>query len=117
MGNNNGVASVIEFVDFRVEIEGVQRFGIWRRDIFREVGHGGTIGLEETEEGMAVSFGRIIREYAVSDSIRQLSVFQSKIIILVEDHSGTALIFWGISIYGLDLREWRAWHSSTAKQK
>ena len=49
-------------------------------------------GLKESEESLVVGFSRVIREKAVSGSIRQLSISVSKIIIFVEDHSGTALV-------------------------
>ena len=48
--------------------------------------------MKESEEGLVVGIGRIVREKAVSGSIRQLSVHLSKIVILVEDQSGTALV-------------------------
>ena len=41
---------------------------------------------------MVVIFGRVIREKTVSSSIRQLSVRLSKIVILVENHSGIDLV-------------------------
>ena len=43
---------------------------------------------------MVGGFSRVVREKPVSGSIRQLSVSFSKIINLVEDHSGTALVCW-----------------------
>ena len=46
----------------------------------------GTNGLKEIEESLVVGFGRVVREKPVSESIRQLSVSLTKIIILVEDH-------------------------------
>ena len=52
----------------------------------------GINGLKESEENLVVGLGRVIREKGLSGSIRQLSVSLSKIIILVEDHSGTALV-------------------------
>ena len=52
----------------------------------------GTNGLKESEESLVVGFGRVVREKAVSSSIRQLSVNLNKIIILADDHSGTALV-------------------------
>ena len=48
--------------------------------------------LKESEEDLVVDFDRVVREKAVSGIIRQLSVCLSKIVILVEDHSGTALV-------------------------
>ena len=53
-----------------------------------------TNSLKEREEFLIVGFSRNVREKAVSGSIRQLSICLSKIVILVEDHSGTALISW-----------------------
>ena len=53
-----------------------------------------TNGLKESEEGLVVSFGRVIREKADSGSNRQLSVHLSKIVILVENHSGTTFVCW-----------------------
>ena len=50
--------------------------------------------LKESEKGLVVGSSRVIREKAVIGSIRQLSVCLSKIVILVEDHSGTALVCW-----------------------
>jgi hypothetical protein len=41
---------------------------------------------------LVIVFGRVVRENAVSGSIKQLSFCFSKIVILVEDHSGTALV-------------------------
>ena len=41
---------------------------------------------------MVVVFSSVVREKPVSLSIRQLSVSLTKIVILVEDHSGTALV-------------------------
>ena len=52
----------------------------------------GTNGLKESEESLVVGLGRVVREKAVCGIIRQWSVSLSKIIILVEDHSGTALV-------------------------
>ena len=52
----------------------------------------GTNALKGSEESLVVGFGRVAREKVVSGSIRQLSVSLSNIIILVEDHSGTALV-------------------------
>ena len=46
----------------------------------------GTNSLKESEEDLVA-----VREKAISGSIRQLSVFLSNIVILV-DHSGTALL-------------------------
>ena len=70
--------------------------------------------LKESEEGLVIVFGRVIREKTVSGSIRQLSVCLSKIFILVEDHSGTVLIC-RIRMCGLDLREWTAWSSKRVR--
>ena len=52
---------------------------------------GGSV-LKESKEGLVVGFGQVIRKKGVSGSIRQLSVCLSKILILIEDHSGTALV-------------------------
>ena len=81
---------VIGFVHFREEIEGG---GARIRDMKERVVKGGEIlagtnGLKEREKVLVVG----IREKPVSGSIRQLSVSLSKIINLVEDHSGTALV-------------------------
>ena len=46
------------------------------------------------KEGLVVSIGRAIRKKTVSGRIRQLSIDLSRIIILVEDHSGIALFCW-----------------------
>ena len=51
-----------------------------------------TYSLKESEESLVVSFGRVVREKQVSGSIRQLSVSLTKIVNLVEDHSGTDLV-------------------------
>ena len=53
-----------------------------------------TNGLKEREKVLVVGISRVVREKPVSGSIRQLSVSLTKIIILVEEHSGTALVCW-----------------------
>ena len=52
----------------------------------------GTNGLKESEESLVIGFDRVVREKPGSGSIRQLSVSLTKIVSLVEDHSGTALV-------------------------
>ena len=52
----------------------------------------GTNSLKEREEFLVVGFVKVVGEKAVSGSIKQLSVRLSKIVILIEDHSGTALV-------------------------
>ena len=54
----------------------------------------GTNSLKERQEFLVVGFGRVVREKVVSGSIRQLSVRLSKTVMLIEDHSGTALVCW-----------------------
>ena len=73
---------------------------------------GGTNGLKESEV-LVVGFCRVIKEKLVSGSIRQLSVSLSK--RLVEDHSGTVQFVGRIRMWGLDLREWRAWCSGAVR--
>jgi hypothetical protein len=48
--------------------------------------------LKECEECLVVGVARIISEKTVSDSVRELSVGLSRIVILAEDHSGTTLV-------------------------
>jgi len=93
-GSNNGAARVIGFVDFREEIEGggARIRDMKERDVKGGEILGGTNGLKEREKVLVVGISRVVREKPVSGSIRQLSVSLSKIINLVEDHSGTALV-------------------------
>ena len=42
---------------------------------------------------MVVGVSRVLREMTVSCSIRQPPVSLSKAVVLVEDHSGTALVY------------------------
>ena len=63
-------------------------------DVLRGDTMEGASGLKESEEGLVIFFGRVVMEMAVSGSIRHLSVRLSKVVILVEDHNGTALICW-----------------------
>ena len=48
--------------------------------------------MKEREKVLVVGFGRVIKEKVVNCSIIQLFVSLAKIIILVEDHSSTALV-------------------------
>ena len=82
------------FVNFREEIEGgVTRIGDMKeRDVLGGETLEMTNDLKESEKGLVVGFSRVVKEKPVSSSIRQLSVGLSKIINLVEDHSGTALV-------------------------
>ena len=57
--------------------------------------------FEGSEEGLLVVFGRVFREKTVSDSVRQPSVGLSKIIILVEDHSGSVIRMWRLESLAL----------------
>ena len=52
----------------------------------------GSSVVKESEEGLAVVVGRVIREKMVNGSIRQLSVCLSKIVISDKDQIGTALV-------------------------
>ena len=94
MGSSNGAARVIGFIDFREEVEGggAGIGDIEERDVLQGETMEGASVLKESEEGLVVDFGRVVREKAVSSSIRQLTVHLSKIVILVEGHSGTALV-------------------------
>ena len=68
-----------------------------------------TNGLKESEEGLIVGFGWVSRGNVVSGSIRQLPVRLNNIIILAEDHSATALVFWEDKDVGIGLfSPW--WH-------
>ena len=93
-GSNNGVARVIGFVDFREEIEGggARVRDMKEKDIKGGEILGGTNDLKEREKVLVVDISRVVREKSVSGTIRQLSVSLSKLINLVEDHSGTALV-------------------------
>ena len=58
--------------------------------------------MKEREKVLVVGISRVLREKPVRGSIRQLYVSLSKIINLVEDHSGTSLVcqvglgcYWG----------------------
>ena len=48
--------------------------------------------MKEREKVLVVGISRVLREKPVRGSIRQLYVSLSKIINLVEDHSGTVLV-------------------------
>jgi hypothetical protein len=50
--------------------------------------------LKEFEESLVIVFGWVIRAKMVSSSVRQLSVRNSEIVVLGQDHSGTALVCW-----------------------
>ena len=93
-GSNNGTARVIGFVDFREEIEGggARIRDMKKRDVKGGEILDGTNSLKEREKVLVVSISRVVREKSVSGSIRQLSVSLSKLINLVEDHSGTVLV-------------------------
>ena len=63
--------------------------GIWRREMsWEERPWREASVLKESEEGFVVVFGELVREKTINGSIRQMSVFLSKIVILIEDHSG-----------------------------
>ena len=91
--------------------------GLWgirdkkERDVWGGDTMEGTNGLKECEESLVVGFGRVMREKAVSGSIRKLSVNLSKIIILIEDYSGTALVCREDQDVGIGPEGARAWHS------
>ena len=73
---------------------GVQALGMEEGDVLGGETMDMASALKESEEGLVVDFGRVVREKAVSSSIRQLSVCLSKIVILVENYSGIALVWW-----------------------
>ena len=108
LGRDNGEARNVGFMDFGEEVES-RGLGIWRREIsWEERLWRGTSVLKE-DKGLVVGDCRFMREKMVGGSIRQLSVDLSKIVILVEDHSGILPLSAGrIKMWGLDLREWRA---------
>ena len=67
--------------------------------------------MKEGEVGLVVGIGKVIREKMVSGSNRQLSVCLSKLVILLEDHSGTALFCWKVKNVGIGPEQVRSLRS------
>ena len=71
---------------------GVQELGMEEGDVLGGETMDMASALKESEEGLVVDFGRVVGEKAVSGSIRQLSVCLIKVVILIDDHNGIALV-------------------------